>query len=475
MTPDDAAISVTVCFAPFDRVLALAAGVHRARWGATFVTEGETASPHAIHDRNRTKAAMTRAATGARNLFSTWGLTISTPEAKPDITLIEHWGNEGIVSDMFRLEPDLPNVEIYSLFDCATREQHAFAVRNGSRTIRRVAVSRGFDTRGWHWEEDGETQSYERPERYRATSVKARLDRELLFDYARALGVDMQACLAHRHLARSAHIEKMNPSDPTDAREPTRLGQGAYEAAVAAGIGEGWPEQSGPERQQEALSAQKAMAISSTAKDRILKAGDADEIAAILREASDEMAEFSSASGIAPDIGRLALSAAYRKDVDSLATRRLERQIVDLTANSDWPVTTKEIEKRRAEARPRLVLNPLAKRHDRLCKTAKQPSDLLPIVDDVTSGRIPEVDERFRETAVELAFRRALALCPDDPVTEELGQLVDRLRAESTYWSQFGIGGSYALAVRNHENGLRQRREAAARKRAARKSGNANT
>jgi hypothetical protein len=217
------------------------------------------------------------------------------------------------------------------------------------------------------------------------------------------------------------------------------------------------------------------MVISSSAKDRFLKAGEADEIASILQEACDQLTSNQSEFDILPDIRRSALRATYRKDVDSLATRRLERRIIDLTAASAWPVTEDEVTRNRTEARQRLVLNPLAARHHRLCKTARQPSDLLSIVEDVTSGRIPEVDERFRETAVELAFRRALALSPDDPVTEELGQLVDGLRAKSTYWSQFGISGSYAQAVRNHEDGLRQRREAAARKRGTKKTGTATT
>ncbi len=469
MTPDDEAISVTICLVPFDRVLSLATGIHRARWGATILLEDETASPHAVHNCDRETAAMKRKRTGATQLFPFWNLAISTPEGSPDITLIEDWGNEDIVAGMRRLEPDLPSVELYSVFENASREVHTFAVRNGDRIVRRVGVSRGYEKRGWHWDEEGEPQPYERPERYRTKSLRARFDRELLFDYARSLGVDLQACLAHRRLARSTHIAKLDPWDPTDAREPTRRGQEAYEAALAAGIGEGWPEQGGVERQSYAQTAQKLLDLGSIAKSELGKAPDADSIAAILREASGGLNSPDSEFDILPDLSRTALRAAYKKDVDSPATRRLEQQVIDLTAHGVWPVTDEEIARSRAEARQRLVLDPLAARHARLCKTAKQPSELLPVVDDVTSGRIPEVDERFRETAVELAFRRAYALWPDDPVTSHLGQVVDRLRAESNYWSQFNVPGSHADAIRLHEDDLRGRREAARRKREEKK------
>jgi hypothetical protein len=41
----------------------------------------------------------------------------------------------------------------------------------------------------WSWQADGEAQSFERPERYQARRIRDRLDRPLLVEYLRALGI----------------------------------------------------------------------------------------------------------------------------------------------------------------------------------------------------------------------------------------------------------------------------------------------
>jgi hypothetical protein len=124
----------------------------------------------------------------------------------------------------------------------------------------------------------------------------------------------------------------------------------------------------------------------------------------------------------------LGVARAYRVDLDCLTTRRIERDWCDAMAGTDFPVSREDIEIDRLKARRSLVLRPLARRHEALSIAARSPADLLPIVHDVCTDPLPEVDAKFCEMALLLALKRARELDRDCAETREIEAALEKAR-----------------------------------------------
>ena len=93
------------------------------------------------------------------------------------------------------------------------------------------------DRRGWYIEAEGVPDSIEDLALYRHRSPRKRLNREVLFNYARKLGLDPDRSLFARRFIRSVMIEPLCALSPAEFPEPTRDYEAERQRAIALGIG----------------------------------------------------------------------------------------------------------------------------------------------------------------------------------------------------------------------------------------------
>jgi len=189
------------------------------------------------------------------------------------------------------------------------------------------------------------------------------------------------------------------------------------------------------------------------------KAKSVDDIMAVVQSAKMVLGMGEEAKHAFWGLFPLALNRAYKIDMEHLSVQRLERDWIEATKDSDWPVSHTQIEEKRAEAKRRKVLDPMAKRHSSTIKSAKTPEELLEILHEVSRSDTPEIDHLFRETAVAEAFRAACLLDPDAPATDELGRALNALHSETV-----GREVDLASVFRDRQAELMKSRKAAARK-----------
>ncbi|MBM7069245.1 hypothetical protein [Actibacterium sp. 188UL27-1] len=467
MTHQDQVVLATICLAPFHEVAALVTGVFRATQGRSIVIQGEMRRPNDIYHQDSLDAQARRAELGDTVSVCYWGVTVSEPAGSSGVTLVEHWGHDDLPDHMGRLRTGLTMVTIESLFERKTLQRHGLTLRQGGTVVRRIDVDQGMAECGWSWFAEGPTQPWEAADRYAHRYPSKRLDRALLFDYARHFGVDLQSAMAHRKLAQTRFIKALDCWDPTEVREATTEGEAAYKAALEAGIGEPEPQETAAEAQAWARSAADLHQAVAAAEARIRKATSPDRIWAVMRDLTEVLQTDGIGQSYAIGLFPMAVDQAHRLDLQALATRRLEQTWIAATAATDFPVTQHHITIRRGEAQRQAVLSPIARRHTQICKSATAPTDLLPILADIGPQRPSEMDLRFRLTALQNAYHAACRLDPEDRASHSIAGVLDNLHGQMTGRPD---APSLAAAIRKRAADLAKRRRTTKSKRSRKQS-----
>ncbi|MCV2864935.1 hypothetical protein [Defluviimonas sp. WL0075] len=409
-------LSVTLVFAPFEKVSPTAAGLFRARFGPSALAEDVMASPQTLFNAEQNMAERMRQKSGAW-VLAHWPLVLSEPSDAEGVTLIEDFGNPWLPTALARFRP---GISVLSLRSCTLGETdgvHRFTLRRGARILRRVETRRqGMDD--WEVNASGRPQPFE--EALGGNAAAGRLDRAALLRLAEGMGVDLLRTIEGRRVMRSCALIALDDRNLEETRLPTRLGQSVYDTALRQGF----------------ASARNGLAAAPLEGISDADLGDLEAEAQRVIGRARKVEELRDA--LAPVLGlerlgesgrhrlgslySLALARAYRLDLDSLTTRRLERDWHDVVAGTEYEVSRETIESDRAKAQRNQLLRPIVQRHEAVCRAAETPEDLLPVLREITEEARPEFDARFREMALQAICKRARELDPDDPVTARLSQ-----------------------------------------------------
>ncbi len=201
----EAEIAFTLVEAPFEVVAPVAAKVVRARQGPSGAVEGERRPPAlALSDM---QAAAEKGLPDPPGMPLFEGALIFAPAEAPHLTVIEHpldfVGPEELPVDLGRVMDKTRMITFDSSLDKRHRQHHGMRCRLGNTLLRRAALSRGYETKGWHWDEFGDPLPFEDPSRLTKKRIWERMDRKLLFDYAVQLGLDPVRSLFGRDFAAS--------------------------------------------------------------------------------------------------------------------------------------------------------------------------------------------------------------------------------------------------------------------------------
>lgn len=408
-------LSVTLCLSPLDRILPVAAGLFRARYGQTALTERVWRSPETLLGEGM------EAAERARKSYGAWvlphaPLVLSEPADAGGATLIEDAGNPWIAAAIARFRPGVVVLSLRAGALSHADEVWRFTLRRGSRMLRRVEAERD-ETGQWQVRTAGKPQAIE--EGLGGDAAHAAPDPKALHALALAAGVDLRACLEERRAFRSCALTVLDDRDPHEMRVPTRIGQPVLDAALREGFGAG--EAAANPAQPSALPDPAELSAREAETQRaIARAKTVEDIRKALVAAAPLAAEGPTGRHRLGSLYSLAVARAQRIDLDCLLTRRLERDWHDVMADTDYAVSRAAIEADREKSQRNQMLRPLARRHEAICRAAKTPADLLPVLCDLTDGTNPAIDERFREMALQVACKRARELDAGDPVTARL-------------------------------------------------------
>ncbi len=407
-------LSVTLCLAPFERVLPVAAGLFRARYGLTALTERVWRSPATLLGEG------IEAAERARKDYGAWvlphaPLVLSEPTDAAGATLIEDAGNPWIAAAIARFRPGVVILSLRAGALAHADEVWRFTLRRDSRMLRRVEAERD-EIGQWQVRTSGKPHAIEAG--LGGDASGAAPDPEALHALARAAGVDLRACLEDRRAFRSCALSALDDRDPHEMRPPTRIGQPVLDAALREGFGAG--EADTPAQPPALPDPAELSAREAETQRAIARAKTVEDIRKALVAAAPMAAEGPVGRHRLGSLYSLAVARAQRIDLDCLLTRRLERDWHDVTADTDYAVSRAAIEADREKAQRNQMLRPLARRHEAICRAAKTPADLLPVLSDLTDGTKLAIDERFREMALQVACKRARELDAGDPVTAHL-------------------------------------------------------
>ncbi|MCV2868149.1 hypothetical protein OEW28_05860 [Defluviimonas sp. WL0002] len=411
-------LSVTLVFAPFEKVLPTATGILRARHGQVALAENVLSTPQTLFAAEQQMTERLRNRTGAW-VLAHWPIVLSEPSDAEGITLIEDYGNAWLAAAIARLRPGISVLSLRGGVLGEAEDVHRFTLRRGSRVLRRVE-SRRHEVDDWQVVASGRAQPFE--EALGGDAATHRLDRMALMSLANGMGVDLSRTLDARRVFRSCALIVLDDKNLEETRLPTRVGQSVMETALRQGFG---PADDGAAAiGGEALTEAEIGTVEAEAQRAIGRARTVEE----LRDVLLSVAALSQLG----DTGRhrlgslysLALARAYRLDLESLTTRRLERDWHDVVAGTEYAVSRDMIESDRAKAQRNQVLRPLVQRHEAICRAAQTPEDLMPILEEITGSARPEVDARFREMALLGMCKRARELDPDDPVTARLAEML---------------------------------------------------
>ncbi len=225
-------IAFTLVSAPFEATRSAIAGVVRHRDGPMSETEGERRPPLMVMEQT------------PGQIFN--GTLVWSPAELPSATVIEHpldeVGPEDFPASLTKVLPDLTMVTFWSNLDTTIRQEHGYKVTKDRKVIRRASVSRGYESGHWEWDETGEPQDFEKPARLTEKRVWRRLDRELIFDYAAALGLDPDRSLFGRNFARSVLYAPLPYTQPETVTELTTEHADAADRAALAMVRRTAPE-----------------------------------------------------------------------------------------------------------------------------------------------------------------------------------------------------------------------------------------
>ena len=251
MTAEDAVISATLAFAPYDQVMPAVAGLARAEFGYC------GAKPDPRHSLIAEMKQLSQQETQT-NVSYVYGVLVAEPEDAPGTTVIEDWYGPDRRA-LGGLLPDVSFLSLFSLYENKTCEQHRYAWQSGPDILRDVSLDRNMCQNGWCWHEDGPEQPWEAWDRLSAKPLSKRSDRALLFNLSKAHGVDLQRTLGDRRLKRSVLFWQISEWDAREDQTPTQVGDDFHKIAVMAGYGNGEMERSFSKQVEDARDAQAAL------------------------------------------------------------------------------------------------------------------------------------------------------------------------------------------------------------------------
>ena len=227
-------IAFTIVEAPFETVEPVASGVIRARQGPSGKVIGERRPPMMVSQEKR-------ASSDADEPFFE-GALIYAPAEAPHLTVIEHpldWvSSEALPKSLAKLLDKARLITFESVLETRHRQMQGFQVRIGETLLRHAYLSRGFDTRGWNWDEEGAPLPFEDAARLAKKRIWERHDRALMFDYAARLGLDPERSLFGREFSQSVHYVPLPFADPKAADDMAEIDASkARKAGVEPDIG----------------------------------------------------------------------------------------------------------------------------------------------------------------------------------------------------------------------------------------------
>jgi hypothetical protein len=419
---DQAVTSVTLAFAPYDVVLPALVGVFRAQYGYALLED--------VHDRKDVVMDRVRRAETQPNVIHLNSATILEPADAPGITVIEDWWGPDMEA-LGAVLPELRTFSIFSLWENVTVEKQAYCLRDGPTVVRKVSLDRNMTQTGWFWEVAGEVQPWEDKSRFGARALSRRCDRPLLFDYAHALGVDLQAALgSRRRIARGKLVRKISHLDTTPGLVPTQVGEEYRRAAIQAGYEGSDIHESFETQMHEAQEAQEEYASTIAMMKRIRRARSADALARIMAEFAPRPDHPLKSDNRSAN-WRLAMLHAYRAFPDDPGLGPLEESAVVETAEVRWGISSAELARMAAA----MVGTEDTARHVRayrkIIATAETPEDVLEGSAMFLGAAGRRFQPDFRVNAVREFLETAIRMDAKSGATGGLAKIHDRLQREA--------------------------------------------
>lgn len=407
---DDALVSVTLVFAPFDAVLPATVGTFRATYGHAMLEDAD--------DRKDIVMRRLQDAETQPNVLHFQSGTILEPSDAPHISVIEDWCGPD-PDALGHVLPETTLISFFTVWEKATVEQHSYTVRRGPEVIRHVSLDRNMTKRGWTWTETGDPHPWEDPDRLTARALSKRCDRALIFEYARALGCDLQAILGARRVTRARLVRAISDWDTTPDLEPTGMGEDARRAATRAGFGGTDTHEDFEDQKRIAGEAQQAFADQTDRTARINRARSPKALAQILTDAAfcpdDDWA-----GHIRVMTWRSALTRAYHAFPDAPGLPELEARAIRETAGDDFPVTKAELARMAANALESTEQAALVRAYRKVIATARDPLELAEGSLLFMGARGARFAPQFRINALFEFLEAAIKLDPHDHGTEAI-------------------------------------------------------
>ena len=437
MPTEEAVLSVTIAFAPYDRVMPAVVGLFRARFGYSIAEPCPGESQ--IARLKRLEAEETQA-----NVIHVNSTLVSEPAGSSGITLIEDWF--GIwASELGSLLPDVTFLSLFSLFESKGCEQHRFTLRRGPDTLREVDLDRNMCKSGWCWHEKGAPQPWEDAARSVDRAISRRLDRALLVEYAARHGVDLDETLAERRLERPLFLHGISSWDARADLRPATLGQSYHDAAVLAGFGEGETRMAFDTQADEAAQAQNIDRQYAEVRKAIGKSRSATGLLKTMTDLGPAPAD-----GLAQTyyIGlyREVLHRAFQKFPDDPATEALARRAIAETGTLKHGVSEVEVLRMRPQMAAARGKTDIVKRYREMIRVAKSPAELAEASVEIYALRDPDVDHQFKINAMDEFLRAAIKRDPVHRSTNDLARMLDHLAAHAGQVPQGATGpGTHLL------------------------------
>lgn len=228
----DDTIKFHIVNAPIAKVLPLCVGFIRAENQGAILTRGVTEPPARYHSTRIMQPD-----------FYDYlpGVLISTPEGRPDLTLIECPHSFSLDYRIEMIDPSLSSLTIWSHIESQRIQYHGFELRQNAKRVRLAAIEKGVETNRWEWRQDGPILPFEEPLAYNQRSIPKRLTPSILANYASANGVDPKRHLIGRKLENTVLITFGQVMNANDSRLRTTEFQETYERVLELGIGEREP------------------------------------------------------------------------------------------------------------------------------------------------------------------------------------------------------------------------------------------
>jgi hypothetical protein len=216
-------LSLTIVPAPFETIAPIAAGIVKVRENAIGATQGERMPPMMwLSEMQRREKSGEKGPNDPPGFPQFNGTLIWSPIEAPDVTVIEHpldcVSGSGFPEDLARVVPDMKLTTFDSIMETARRQDHGLRIQKGRTTLRRVIATIGYDAHRWEWKEEGKPEIFENCALYKASKINARLNRSIITDYIKELGIDTEKSLFGRAFRDSLHLWPLPYAEPSASR-----------------------------------------------------------------------------------------------------------------------------------------------------------------------------------------------------------------------------------------------------------------